>query len=104
MSAQYQLRRSESVNNPNQALAQVGAGSRLSLSLVEAMPCRGMCTVERTQRIASWFVEAPEGAIVGRIGVFGKFRGIGDGRALPARLICKPPTPEVLNFTPACSI
>ena len=36
----HQLRRSESVNSPNQALAQVGAGSHLSLSLVEAMPCR----------------------------------------------------------------
>ncbi|MBD5173039.1 MAG: hypothetical protein HDT08_00165 [Bacteroidales bacterium] len=28
--------------------------------------------------------------IVGRIGGFGKFRGIREGRALPARLICKP--------------
>ena len=46
------------------------------LSLVEAMPWRGGC--------------APEGAIVGIIGEFGKFRGIGEGRALPARLICKP--------------
>ena len=40
MSALHQLRRSVSVENPNQALAQVGAGSRLSLSLVEAMPWR----------------------------------------------------------------
>ena len=32
---------------PNQASAQVGAGSSLSLSLVEAMPCRGMCAGER---------------------------------------------------------
>ena len=93
-----------SVENPNQALAQVGAGSRLSLSLVEAMPCLGDVRPRAIQRVASWFVEAPEGAIVGRIGEFGKFRGIGEGRALPARLIYKPPTPEVLNFTPACSI
>ncbi len=41
MSALHQLLRSVSVENPNQALAQVGAGNRLSLSLVEAMPCRG---------------------------------------------------------------
>lgn len=33
---------------------------------------------------------APESAIVGIIGGFGKFRGIGEGRALPARLIYKP--------------
>ncbi|MBD5240854.1 MAG: hypothetical protein HDS59_02075 [Barnesiella sp.] len=39
VSALHQLRRSVSVDNPNQALAQVGVGSHLSLSLVEAMPC-----------------------------------------------------------------
>ena len=75
MSALHQLRRSEPVNNPNQALAQVGVGSHLSLSLVEAMPCRG---------------NVRQSAIVGRIGEFGKFREIGERRALPARLICKP--------------
>ena len=76
VSALHQLRRSVSVDNPNQALAQVGVGSHLSLSLVEAMPCRG--NVRRRAHI------------VGRIGGFGKFRGIREGRALPARLICKP--------------
>ena len=69
MSALHQLRRSVSVENPNQALAQVGVGSHLSLSLVEAMPCRG---------------NVRQSAIVGIIEEFGKFRGIGEGRALPA--------------------
>ena len=63
------------MNNPNQASAQVGVGSHLS------EPRRGDAVAGRC---------TPESAIVGRIGEFGKFREIGERRALPARLIYKP--------------
>ena len=48
-----------------------GRKPSLSLSLVEAMPCRG--NVRRKAHI------------VGKFEGFGKLRGIGEGRALPAR-------------------
>ena len=79
VSALHQLRRSVSVDNPNQALAQVGVGWGRKPPLSE--PRRGDAVLGEF---------APESTIVGRIGGFGKFRGIREGRALPARLICKP--------------